>query len=120
MKKKIKIILLKDNTKKEKKGSIINVTRGYAFNYLIPNHIAEIATKNKMKHIQMIQNIVENRQKENEDEIKLLKHNIDTIKNLSFYKRQGENNYIFGNITEKEILKWFNKHTNLEILYLYE
>ncbi len=115
MKKKIKIILLKDNRKKEKKGSIINVARGYAFNYLIPNEIGEIATKNKIKHIQMIENIIKNKEKENEFEIKLLKNNIEKIQNISIYKRQGENNYIFGNITEKEILKWLKRYTDLAI-----
>ena len=115
MKKKIKIILLKDKTKKEKKGSIINVARGYAFNYLIPNNIGEIATKNKIKHLKMIQNIIKDKRRENETEMQMLKNNIEKVKQISIYKRKGENNYIFGNITEKDVIRWFNKYTNLKI-----
>lgn len=115
MKKKIKVVLLKDNIKKEKKGSIINVNRGYAFNYLIPNNIAEIATKNKIKHASMIHNIIQSRKEANKVEIELLKNNIQQISNISIYKKQGENNYIFGKITEKEILRWIIKNTELRV-----
>ncbi len=115
MKKKIKIVLLKDNAKKEKKGSIISVNRGYAFNYLIPNKIAEIATKNRIKHTNMIQNIIQSKKTADKLGVKLLKDNIEQINHISIYKKQGENNYMFGNITEKEILKWITKNTNLQI-----
>nr|YP_010619353.1 Ribosomal protein L9 [Amplisiphonia pacifica]WAX03366.1 Ribosomal protein L9 [Amplisiphonia pacifica] len=115
MKKKVDVILIKDNLKQGKRGSLMNVARGYAFNYLIPNKIAEIATFNKIKHIQMFENIKIEEKEANQIETKLIQYNIKKIKQISVYKKRGENNLIFGSITEKEIVKWINKYTNLSI-----
>nr|YP_010619742.1 Ribosomal protein L9 [Tayloriella tenebrosa]WAX03755.1 Ribosomal protein L9 [Tayloriella tenebrosa] len=115
MKKKVDVILLKDNLKQGKKGSIINTTRGYAFNYLIPSKIAEIATSKKVKHIQMFENMKIKQREANENENRLLQGNIEKIKKISIYKKKGENNLIFGSVTEKEIVKWINKYTDLSI-----
>nr|YP_010851499.1 ribosomal protein L9 [Echinothamnion hookeri]WGH14396.1 ribosomal protein L9 [Echinothamnion hookeri] len=115
MKKKVDVILIQNNLTKGKKGSVINVSRGYAFNYLIPNKIAEIATNKKIKHIQMFENIAIKQKETSNIEIKLLRNNIQKIDNISIYKKKGENNLIFGSITEKDIIKWINKYTNLLI-----
>nr|YP_010851698.1 ribosomal protein L9 [Echinothamnion hystrix]WGH14595.1 ribosomal protein L9 [Echinothamnion hystrix] len=115
MKKKIDVILVKNTLTIGKKGSIINVARGYAFNYLIPNKIAEIATNKKIKHIQMFENIAIKQRETSDTEIKLLKNNMQKIDSISIYKKKGENNLIFGNITEKDIMKWINKYTNVLI-----
>nr|WGH13804.1 ribosomal protein L9 [Lophurella pseudocorticata] len=115
MKKKVDVILIKNNLTIGKKGLIINVARGYAFNYLIPNKIAEIATNKKIKHIHMFENIAIQQKETNNIEIKLLKNNIQKIDSISIYKKKGENNLIFGSITEKDITKWINKYTNLLI-----
>nr|WGH12817.1 ribosomal protein L9 [Echinothamnion sp.] len=110
MKKKVDVIMIK---KSEKKGSIINVARGYAFNYLIPNKIAEIATSKKIKQIHMFKNIAIKKQEANEVKTQFLRNNIEKINRISIYKKTGENNSIFGSITEKDIIKWINKYTNL-------
>nr|YP_009395871.1 ribosomal protein L9 [Herposiphonia versicolor]ARW64851.1 ribosomal protein L9 [Herposiphonia versicolor] len=115
MKKRIEVILLQDKIKKAKKGSIISVTRGYAFNYLIPNNIAEIATKKKIKHINKIENIFKDQEKAHEVKIQLLKKNIEKVRVISIHKKKGENNSIFGNITEREITKWITTYTKLII-----
>nr|YP_010619547.1 Ribosomal protein L9 [Xiphosiphonia pinnulata]WAX03560.1 Ribosomal protein L9 [Xiphosiphonia pinnulata] len=115
MKKKVDVILIKNNLKQGKKGSLINVTRGYAFNYLLPSKIAEIATSKKIKHIQMFENVKIKQKAANEIETKLLQNNIEKIHKISVYKKRGENNLIFGSVTEKEVIKWINKYTNLSI-----
>nr|YP_010618772.1 Ribosomal protein L9 [Rhodomelopsis africana]WAX02785.1 Ribosomal protein L9 [Rhodomelopsis africana] len=115
MKKKVNIILIKDNLKQGKKGSLINVARGYAFNYLIPSKIAEIATSKKIKHIKMLENIKTKQKEANQIESKLLQDNIKKIEKISVYKKKGKTNLIFGNVTEKDITKWVNKYTNLSI-----
>nr|YP_009399590.1 ribosomal protein L9 [Dictyomenia sonderi]ARW69196.1 ribosomal protein L9 [Dictyomenia sonderi] len=115
MKKKINVILIKDNLKQGKKGSSINVARGYAFNYLIPSQIAEIATSEKIKHLQMFENIKIKQKETNQIATQLLQNNLEKIKKISVYKKKGENNLIFGSITEKDIAKWIKKYTNLSI-----
>nr|YP_009398129.1 ribosomal protein L9 [Gredgaria maugeana]ARW67315.1 ribosomal protein L9 [Gredgaria maugeana] len=115
MNKKVDVILIQKNLKKGKQGSIINVTRGYAFNYLIPNKIAEIATSTKIKHINMFKNIEIKKQEANQIETQLIKNRIEKIDSITMYKKTGENGLIFGSITEKEIIQWINRYTNLSI-----
>nr|YP_009395040.1 ribosomal protein L9 [Polysiphonia stricta]ARW63602.1 ribosomal protein L9 [Polysiphonia stricta] len=115
MKKKINLIVTKDNLHNLTKGSLINVSRGYAFNYLIPNQIAEIASQGKIKHIQMFQEINKKKKEERNINEALLEKNIKKIKKISIYKKKGENNLIFGSVTEKDIIKWITKYTNLKI-----
>nr|YP_009398334.1 ribosomal protein L9 [Thaumatella adunca]ARW67520.1 ribosomal protein L9 [Thaumatella adunca] len=115
MTRKINVILIKDNHKKGNKGNIINVSCGYAFNYLIPNKIAELATTKKIKHIKMFEEIKRKNKEANDMANKLVKEKIDNIKKISIYKKKGENNFIFGTITEKDIINWLEKNTTLKI-----
>nr|YP_009393401.1 ribosomal protein L9 [Symphyocladiella dendroidea]ARW61963.1 ribosomal protein L9 [Symphyocladiella dendroidea] len=115
MKKKVDVILIKDDLKQGKKGVLVHVTRGYAFNYLIPSKIAEIATPKKIKQIQMFENIKIQQIEANQIETQLLQNNIEKINKISIYKKRGENNLIFGSVTEKEIIKWIKQYTNLSI-----
>nr|YP_009396686.1 ribosomal protein L9 [Vertebrata australis]ARW65872.1 ribosomal protein L9 [Vertebrata australis] len=115
MKRKIKLIVTSNNINKNPKGSIINVSRGYAFNYLIPKKDAEIGTKKKIKHITMFESIKKKKQEIGEKRIQEITQKIKKISKISLYKKIGENNLIFGSVTEKDILKWIELHTNLAI-----
>ena len=115
MKRKIQVILKKDNFKEEKKGKIITVFPGYAFNYLIPKGIAEIATKNCIKHYQMFSEIEKKKQEENLIAIQKIKNIAKQINKITVYKKIGSNNLIFGSIKEKDIANWIYLNTNLNI-----
>nr|YP_009654450.1 ribosomal protein L9 [Pleurostichidium falkenbergii]QCH39737.1 ribosomal protein L9 [Pleurostichidium falkenbergii] len=115
MKKKVSVILKQDNKRKRETQCIVNVARGYAFNYLIPNELAELATAKKVQHIKMFESIKTKKKEQNEIELQLIDNNIKKIKKISIYKKGGENNSIFGSITEKDIVKWISKYTNLFI-----
>nr|YP_009394426.1 ribosomal protein L9 [Leptosiphonia brodiei]ARW62988.1 ribosomal protein L9 [Leptosiphonia brodiei] len=110
MKKKIQIIL---NNETE---SLVSVSRGYAFNYLIPKGKATIPTKKKIKHLKMFHRINKEKQKIDEIRIKTVSKNLEEINKISIRKKRGESNLIFGSITDKEILKWLLQHTNLQIV----
>nr|YP_009393601.1 ribosomal protein L9 [Bostrychia simpliciuscula]ARW62163.1 ribosomal protein L9 [Bostrychia simpliciuscula] len=115
MKKKINIILIKSFLHLGEKGRIINVSPGYALNYLIPNQIAEIATKNKTKHLEMLKKRKNNQVKANEISNNKLKEKLEKIGKISIYRRKGENNYIFGRITEKDINNYIIKYTGIKL-----
>nr|ARW60282.1 ribosomal protein L9 [Laurencieae sp.] len=115
MKKKIQIIIKKSHFKQQKKGAIIEVLAGYAFNYLIPNGIAEIATKNRIKHYQMFSAIERETQEANSIVTQKIKNIIEQIPQITIYKKLGDNNLIFGSIKEKEIVNWIYKYTNLKV-----
>lgn len=110
MKKKIQIILTNETE------SLVSVSRGYAFNYLIPTGKATIPTRKKIKHLKMFQLINKEKQKIDEIRIKTVSKNLEEINKISICKKTGENNLIFGSITDKEILKWLVQNTNLQIL----
>lgn len=117
MNKKISVLVINNNSdlKNIQKGSIITVSRGYALNYLIPKQIAQIITKGKIKHIQMLSEINKEKQKANISYQELLKRNINKIKKISLYKKKGENQLIFGSITEKDISRSINKYNKINI-----
>jgi len=115
MNKKIKIILKKDYLNIGKKNTIVNASRGYIFNYLIPQGIAEIATKNKIKHLNMFISIKEREVKKNLIKVENLYNNLLLMKKITLRKKIGENNLIFGSISEKEIINEIKKYTNINL-----
>nr|QCI06403.1 ribosomal protein L9 [Dictyurus purpurascens] len=115
MRKKIKIILKKDYLSVGKKNKIINISKGYAYNFLIPNNIAEIATKKKIKHLEMFDSIREKKIKENKTKAEKLNNIFKKIKKINLSKKRGENNLIFGSISEKEIINIILKQTKIKI-----
>ena len=107
MKKKIQVII------DDKETNLITVSRGYAFNYLIRKKNARIPTKKQIKHIQMFQEVKQERNKINEIKIQETKKQLENIGKISVYKKAGDNGLIFGSITDKEITKWIVEHTKI-------
>lgn len=103
MKKQIEIITKEkhnlDPTKRIKK-----VTLGYAFNYLIPKQIAEISSKGKIKHLEIIKNTVLNKEKQIYHNNLKTKHDLDTMRIIHIRRKCSQNMHIFGRITDNEII----------------
>ena len=105
----MKVILLQDVKKQGKKDDIIDVSDGYANNYLIKNKLA-VPASTKAKEI--LQNQKDERQKNEE----LLIEEYNKIKdkllkeNLIFTVKVGAQDKVFGNISVKQI------HTKLQEL----
>nr|QCI08563.1 ribosomal protein L9 [Spermothamnion repens] len=111
MKKKISVIIINKSSQLGKEGHIIKVAPGYAFNYLIPNQLATLASSKSIKHIAMFKEINKKR-----DEINLLKGEqlqqyLKNINKIQIYKKIGDNYTFFGSINEKEIIKNLTKYT---------
>ena len=106
MKKNITIIVKKDTPSLGSIGNITKVRLGYALNYLIPNKIVEIATNNKIKHIEMFKSVHEQYLNRISQTTLSMQKQLGKIKKISVIKRVGDEFQIFGGITEKEILKY--------------
>nr|QCI07779.1 ribosomal protein L9 [Pleonosporium borreri] len=111
MTKKISIILKQNYPQLGEKGKISKVSQGYALNYLIPKNIAEIANKNKIKHITMFNQIANKQKEKYYNEAIILKNSLDKINHICTNKKQGENNLFFGSINEKDIMHLLTKYT---------
>nr|YP_010903155.1 ribosomal protein L9 [Hypnea pseudomusciformis]WCH55209.1 ribosomal protein L9 [Hypnea pseudomusciformis]WCH56802.1 ribosomal protein L9 [Hypnea pseudomusciformis] len=101
MNKKITMILRDEKDKNQQQ--IIQVTRGYAFNYLIPQGIAEIATPGKLKHINMLQEKQKQKIQINKEKANLTSKYLSTINKITITKKHGNKMQIFGQINEKDI-----------------
>lgn len=104
----MKVILLKDVKKQGKKDEIIDVSDGYANNYLIKNGLA-VALTNTSKKI--LNNQIETRKNEED----LLVKELEELKNkilkekFEFKVKTGKFDKVFGNVSSKQIADYLNK-----------
>lgn len=97
----MQVILLKDVKKNGKAGDIVNVADGYARNFLFPQKMAEVATKDAVDKIEK-----ERKGEEKKTEQVLIEAR-KTAKKIAGQKitieTNGEGKKLFGSIGAKEI-----------------
>lgn len=104
----MKVILLKDVKKQGKKDQIIEVSDGYAENFLIKNGLAVKYTEGSKKRLQ---NELENRALEEDlliRECQSIKEKLEKTP-ITFKVKSGKNGKIFGTISSKQISEELNK-----------
>ena len=110
----MQVILLKDIKGTGKKGEVINVSDGYARNYLFPKKLATEANNNNLKLLnekKKSQEIKE--QKEYEMAVELGKKMEEL--NITIYSKAGEGGRLFGSITSKDIADELKKKHEINI-----
>ena len=110
----MKIILLQDEKKLGKKGDIVEVSEGYARNYILPKKIGAEASAKNMNDLKL--------HKANED--KLAKEQLDAAKALAadledrivtIRIKAGEGGKVFGSVSAKEIAAAVKEQCGIEI-----
>lgn len=98
----MKVILLKDVKKQGKKDDILDVSDGYAENFLIKNGLAVKYTDGSKKRLQ---NELETRALEEDLLVKKCQSDKEKIEKLTltFKVKVGKNGKIFGTISSKQI-----------------
>lgn len=110
----MKIILLQDVKSLGKKGDVVNVSDGYARNYVLPKKVGVEATEKNKNELKL--------QKQHEDklaaerlaEAKELAKKLESIK-IEVTMKAGENGKVFGSIASKEIAEQAKKQYGLDI-----
>ena len=115
MTKNITVIIKKTHPKIGKKGNLTKLSAGYIFNYLIPNNIVEIPSKGKMKHLQMFNTIANTKKYNAIIKANSTKDIIESIYKINIIKKTGNKSYIFGSVSEKEVLNKILHQTNQKI-----
>lgn len=98
----MKVILLKDIKKVGKKDEVIEVSDGYARNYLIKRKLAVAYTKGSSKVLNEQLAIKEEHEAKLKKEAEEIKKKLDTMK-LEFSLSAGKEGQVFGSISTKQI-----------------
>jgi large subunit ribosomal protein L9 len=99
----MKVILLEDDTKLGDKGSIVDVAKGFAKNFLIPFKKAAIATKS---NISVMANAMNMTKKKVAKEQKSHQDLADKLRDISldFKQKSGATGHLYGTITTEQIV----------------
>ena len=98
----MKVILLQDVKKQGKKDQIINVSDGYANNFLIKNGLAVPANENGKKNLQRELDIRAQKEEELNKQCEKIKKEIAAL-NITFKEKKKKNDQVFGTISSKQI-----------------
>ena len=98
----MKVILLQDVRGKGKKGQMLEVSDGYARNYMLPRKIAMEATPDAVNTMRMNDKATQERQaRERAEAMKLAKRM--KAMTLTVYAKGGGAGRLFGSVTSQEI-----------------
>lgn len=110
----MKVILLQDVKGTGKKNQLVNVSDGYARNFLFVKKLAIEATVDnvqKLKEFNASQDLKKQKEIENAKE---LANKIETIK-LHIKVKSGETGKIFGGVTSAQIAEELKNQVNIDI-----
>lgn len=111
---KIQVILLQDVAGQGRKGEIVNVSEGYAQNFLLKGNKAIIATPDELKKMENKKKKEE--QKAEEERLKSVEvKKLLEAKPLEIKVKVGDNGKMFGAITNKELAVEIKNFFNIDI-----
>ena len=110
-KQKVKVILNRTIRSSMQKGDIIETARGYARNYLLPNQIAFLATKDMVQKFSKYKKIQVQKISKQQYELNSLKNYLDQIQKFSIRRKTNQHYKFFGSITLKDIAQLIKNST---------
>ena len=98
----MKVILNQDVKGQGKKGDMVEVSDGYARNFLLPKNLAKEATKENINVMQGQKDSQEFRKKKELEEAQEIKEQVEKV-TVKMKAKAGENGKLFGSVTSKDI-----------------
>lgn len=98
----VKVLLKQDVPNVGKAGEVKTVADGYARNYLLPQRMAVLATRGVVKQARAKQQVQARRQSRLQEEVQELVSALGAT-TLTFYVRVGDNEQLYGSITNADI-----------------
>ena len=110
----MKIVLLENLRKLGSIGEIINVKRGYARNFLIPQKKALFASE---KNIKQVEKIKTDLNKKDQEKKKYAKEILEKLKNKTYEVKKlvTENKELYGSVKPTEISKILKEKENIDL-----
>ena len=110
----MKVILLKDVKGSGKQGDVINVSDGYARNFLFPKQLAKAASNSAVNEINQKKESKRIKEAEQKAKAEKLASGIDEM-SVTIYAKTGEGNRLFGSISTSEIAQALKKEYDIEV-----
>lgn len=110
----MKVILLQDVKNVGKKGQTIEVSDGYANNFLLPRRLGVIATKRSVEILDKQKEDARILDEQNRKEAQSLKERLSTIV-LEFEVKAGKDGKLFGSVSSKQIVEALKSKYNIVI-----
>ena len=110
----MKVVLLADVKGKKKKGELVNVSDGYARNFLFPKKLAVEADNAALNELK---NREESKAHHKKEEIAAAKATAEKLdgKSVKIIAKAGASGRLFGSVTSKEIAAEIAKSLGVEI-----
>jgi large subunit ribosomal protein L9 len=98
-------LLLKESIKNVGKvGDVVEVSAGYARNYLLPNDLAVQPTAGNVKKIEERRKEIEKQEREKREQQAALIKQLETVE-VTLERRANEQGHLFGSVTATDIAK---------------
>lgn len=110
----MKVILKQDVKGSGKTGDIVNISDGYAKNFLIKKGLAVEATEGELKNLSIKKDATKYHDEMKKKETQVLASKLDGEK-VHIHVKSGENSRLFGSVTSKEIATKIKEDFGLDI-----
>lgn len=110
----MKVILLQDVKKVGKKGETIEVTDGYATNFLLPRRLAVNATKRSVEILDKQKEDARILDEQNRKNAEELKEKLKAI-TLEFTCKAGKDGKLFGSVSSKQVVEMLKSKYGISI-----
>lgn len=110
----MKVVLLQDIKGTGKRDELVEVSDGYARNFLFPRKLAKEATNSAINEINTKQNAIEHRKEVELENAKEIAAKING-KTFVINAKAGSGDRLFGSVTAKEIAEAVSKAEGVEI-----
>jgi large subunit ribosomal protein L9 len=115
MAKRVQLVLNKYVNKLGRPGDVVDVTPGYARNYLIPQGLGMPATAGVLKQAERLRAVERQRQEELKQEALQVKTQLEAVEQYTITKQAGEKDSIFGSITDRDVAAAIQEATGRDV-----
>ena len=111
----MQVILKKDVQNLGEAGDVINVKDGYARNFLLPQNVAEIATKGALENREKNIARIKAKQEKLHQEALAKAESLEKFAKLELSAKAGESGKLFGTITTKKLAEELLAQAGIEV-----
>jgi large subunit ribosomal protein L9 len=115
MAKRIQLVLTQDVKKLGQNGDLVEVAPGYARNFLLPQRMAVHTTPGILKQVERRREAERQRLLELKQEAETQKAALEKVSKFSISKQVGENEAIFGTVTNQDVADAIKSVANVEV-----